>query len=294
MNLNFLPPVPALLDQAHAALGRGDRAAASACLDAALRLAPSCLEAHNLREAHALPGHYGAWMGVRATLSPDDDIFRFFAGHPTSTHPLRDYLADGWRTLNELHRALDLMDRSLFRQTSVLEFASGHGRFTRHLVEALPPGALTVSDIVPGAVDFLRRHWPVEGFDSVADPAALAVGPRHALVFVLSLFSHLPAATWTAWLQRLWDFVAPGGLLVFSTHGLPCVADAGLTLPEEGFLFFASSESQALDAQAYGTTFTAPAWVDRAISGLGPAPCRVVHRPAFFWGRQDAYLVEKA
>lgn len=294
MSPTLPPPVPDLIDRARDALDRGDRATASACLDAALRLAPACLAAHNLREAHALPGHYGAWMGVKAAISPDDDIFRFFAHHPTSAQPLRDYLADGWRSLAELHRALDASGRSLFRQARVLEFASGHGRFTRHLAEVLPPGALTVSDIVPGAVDFLRQHWPVDGFDSCADPARLEAPGRFDLVFVLSLFSHLPASTWTAWLQRLWDLVAPGGVLVFSTHGLRCAEDAGLALPEDGFLFFASSESQALDGQAYGTSFTAPAWVERAIASLGPAPARVLHRPTLFWGRQDAFLVEKA
>ena len=76
--------------------------AAAECLAAVLEMEPDNLLAHNLREKHDLPGCYGRWMGVKAEISSDDDIFKFFAAHPTSRNPLRDYLADGWRTMLEL------------------------------------------------------------------------------------------------------------------------------------------------------------------------------------------------
>ena len=91
-------------------------------------------------------------MGVNCEISPQDDIYRFFDGHPTSINPLRDYLADGWRTLSELMLLLESVDRPLLRVASFLEFASGHGRFTRHLARALGAGKVTVSDVVPSAV----------------------------------------------------------------------------------------------------------------------------------------------
>lgn len=52
----------------------------------------------------------------------------------------------------------------------------------------------------------------------------------------------------------LWDAVAPGGLLVFSTHGVKAAAFDSVALDEEGLAL--SSESNAIDAQEYGTAFT--------------------------------------
>ena len=66
--------------------------------DAAQGDADTRLQAHNLIERHGLPGAFSAWMGVCCEISPRDDIYRFFDGHPTSVNPLRDYFADGWRT----------------------------------------------------------------------------------------------------------------------------------------------------------------------------------------------------
>ena len=48
------------------------------------------LAAHNLIEAHQLPDAFGHWMGLNCAISPQDDIFHFFAGHPTSINPIRD------------------------------------------------------------------------------------------------------------------------------------------------------------------------------------------------------------
>lgn len=286
------PHAAALLEQARRQLAAGDRDGAAVSLAAVIEMEPACLLAHNLREEHCLAGNFSDWTGVNAIISPDDDIFRFFATHPDSRNPLRDYIADGWRTLCELQRSLDRAGRNLYRCSSFLEFACGHGRFTRHLAPALPRGALTVSDVVPGCVDFLRRHWPVDGFDSTADPQAVRIPARYEIVFVLSLFSHLPESTWQAWLRALYGAVEPGGLLVLTTHGEQAARRSGVDLGERGFAFFAASESQALGAQEYGTAFASARFVDEAISAA-TAPAEVLHLPTAFWSYQDAWILRR-
>lgn len=272
------------------AIAQGRWAEASTCLDAALTIDPTCLPAHNLREAHQLPGCFEAWMGVKAHISEDDDIFRFFAGHPTSKNPVRDYLADGWRNLLELESLLDRHGRSLARCNAFLEFASGHGRLTRHLVQRLPAGALTVSDVVPGSVDFLRSHWAVKGFDSALKPDELTWPARYEVVFVLSLFTHLPGSVWAGWIRKLSQALLPGGLLIFSTHGQKCIDQAGVHC-EDGYAFVQSSESQALDAQHYGTTFTTADKVRQLVGdAMGPEQ-GVDLVPSHFWGNQDAVIL---
>ena len=116
---------------------------------------------------------------------------------------------------------------------------------------------------------------------------------RYDLVFVLSLFSHLPRATWSAWLRRLWDAVAPGGVLVFTTHGDFAAQRAGVTLDEQGFHFVGASESTAIDVQEYGTAFTSPGFVQTQIEALVPAPARWSVEPAWFWAHQDAFVLQR-
>jgi SAM-dependent methyltransferase len=284
------PHAAALLEQAEKQLAAGDRDGAAISLAAVLELEPACLPAHNLREAHRLAGNFADWTGVDATIAPDDDIFRFFATHPDSRNPLRDYIADGWRTLCELQRVLDRAGKNLYRCPSLLEFACGHGRFTRHLARALPPGALTVSDVVPGCVAFLREHWGVNGFDSTSDPAALRISGRYDVVFVLSLFSHLPERTWRAWLRTLHGAVAPGGVLVMTTHGEEAARKSGVDWGADGFAFFAASESQALHGTEYGTAFASARFVGQAIAASAPQ-AEFIHIPSAFWSYQDAWIL---
>lgn len=283
----------AALTRGQQCLAAGDRDGAAVALRQAALASVTQLQAHNLIEQHQLDGNFGAITGVRTRIDPQDDVYRYFTGHGTWSSPLRDYLSDGWRTLSELMLLLEAVDRPLLKMDRVLEFAAGHGRFTRHLVKALGAERVTVSDVVPGAVAFSQEAFGVRGFVSSAQPEAVQWPARYDLVFVLSLFSHLPRASWGRWLARLWDAVAPGGLLVFSTHGAEAVARAGVALDEAGFFFTASSESSAIDAQEYGTAFTSEAFVRAQVSALPQPPETVRLTPTWFWNHQDAWVLRR-
>lgn len=283
-----------LLREGEQLLAQGDRTGAAQVLVRARAERDTLLAAHALIEQHDLVGSYRNIMGLDCSISADDDIFRFFMGHASSSNPLRDYLADGWRTLAELLLLLEAVDQPLLKMPSVLEFASGHGRFTRHLVKAVGAGRVTVSDVVGSAVEFARSTFGVQGFVSASVPEQLRMPAQYELVFVLSLFSHLPRATWARWLAQLWAAVAPGGLLVFSTHGTKAAAFDNVQLDAEGFFFAPSSESNAIDAQEYGTTFTSPDFVRVRIQEVCGANALVHDAPVHFWNHQDAWVLRKA
>jgi 2-polyprenyl-3-methyl-5-hydroxy-6-metoxy-1,4-benzoquinol methylase len=120
-------------------------------------------------------------------------------------------------------------------------------------------------------------HWPA----------------RYDVVFALSLFSHLPRTSWGRWLARLLDAVAPGGLLVFSTHGAEAARRQNVTLDGTGFFFAPSSESQAIDAQEYGTAFTDEAFVRAQMAQWAPAAQLLRFAPVWFWHHQDAWVLRK-
>lgn len=280
-----------LIQEALRLIGIHDHIGASEYLKYVLDRDPTNLVAHNLRERHGLAGNFTQWMGVNSQISPVDDIFVFFANHPTSKNPIRDYLADGWRTMVELQEVLDKCGTSIFRCGNFLEFACGHGRFTRHLVKVLKDGQLTVSDVVPGSVDFLRETMGAKGFYSAIDPAALKIEAKYDVIFALSLFTHLPPATWGAWFQTLHAALAPTGLLIFSTHGEKCARLAGLDCSDAQPIFCRSSESSVLDTETYGCTYASIDYVERALRSALGARVSIQSIPDHFWGTQDATAV---
>lgn len=281
------------LAQARTLLERGDLEGAGPLLVEARDAPATRLAAHNLIERRFPTLSYGQWMGCPCEISEADDIYRFFAAHPSSLNPIRDYLADGWRTLAELVLLLEQAGHPLLQARSFLEFASGHGRFTRHLVKALGAQRVVVSDVVADAVAFARDAFGVEGFVSAAVPEDVRWERQHDVVFVLSLFSHLPPATWSRWLRRLYGMVAPGGALVFTTHGAEAVRKQGVALDAEGYFFTPSSESSAIDGQEYGTAFTSEAYVRARIAEHLPGARLLRFSPQHFWHHQDAYVLEK-
>ena len=254
-----------------------------------LALDPANLTAHNALERMHAPQRYSRWMQVNCVIDPRDDIFRFFANHEIAKNPIREYLSDGWRTLSELMLLLEAVDRPLSKTGSVLEFAAGFGRFTRHLVKVLP-GRVTCSDVMPGSVTFLREQFGVESFQSSHDPEQVLAFAKYDLVFVLSMFTHLPTRMWAPWLHALQRTVKPGGLLVFSVHNEDVAKEIGVAFDEEGTHFMNSSESPSIDAETYGTTFTTKKFVDDSVSRVfGTKP--LLYKPQGFWNGQDGVVV---
>jgi len=247
------------------------------------------LETHNARERAAAPEAYGQWMRVNCVIDPRDEIFRFFANHASAGNPYREYLSDGWRTLSELMRFLEELGRPLVHTGSMLEFAAGFGRFTRHLAPILGD-RLTCSDVQLGSADFLAREFGVKSFFSNHDPARVAIPGRHELVFVLSMFTHIPPAMWAPWLRALHAAVAPGGHLVFSVHNERWSREQGVPLGADGTHFITDSESRSLTPETYGTTFTTREFVERTIrQALGREVA--AYREITFWDGQDAVAV---
>jgi SAM-dependent methyltransferase len=283
------------MDNANDLLARADRLAASnpgeaaRCYARVLAIDPANLTAHNALESLDAPQRYGRWMHVNCVIDPRDDIFRFFANHPLSINPIRDYLADGWRTMSELMVLLERLDHPLLKMASVLEFAAGFGRFTRHLARVLP-GCVTCADIQPGSVEFLREQFRVEAFYSSIDPTAARIPGRYDLVLVLSMFTHLPVGRWAGWLKRLHQALRPNGLLLFSVHNEAAATQAGIVFDERGTHFVRSSESPQLGGDEYGTTFTTDVFVASQVEvALGRRP--LAHEHLAFWVAQDAVVV---
>lgn len=231
----------------------------------------------------------GSRPAVDETISEEDEMLLVLRERLGDDRKARmTYLAMG----HDLVRTVEDLARWRFGDrapdTRVLEFAAGHGRNVRHLVRVFAAQNVTVSDIQPDALRFCERQFGVSSFASVHDPAQLTAEGRYELIVVPSLFSHLPDATFGAWIRALHRLLADDGLLVFSVHG------SHLQPPAErapsGITFVAESESRSLDKGEYGTSHVSAAYVGARIAAATGHQSHALIRRGF-WNHQDVFLV---
>jgi len=242
---------------------------------------------------------YAAKWNVLAPVHPKDFIMDFVLNHPgftKSPEAAIDYYFRSGHESSEMFQAVVDKDLELNGSQSVLEFASGYGCVTRHLLKARR-FKLTACDIHQEANDFNATKLEATTMESCAVPEEFdAAGMRYDLVFALSFFSHMPKATWTRWLQALFNVVKPGGYLLFTTHGPTSLrkmfsAVRNVSLDDEGFYFHADSEQKDLETSQYGTTITDNRFVIEQLSKL-PRNCELrLLRAGIWWGHQDLYVL---
>src|SRR5262249_41626784 len=208
-----------------------------------------------------LQNELGLEAPLNTNIHPNDQMFTFVASDRRSEALARSaYLTSGAQQLNIVEQLVQWKFGSFDNLPSLLDFAGGYGRLTRFLVHKMSPDRIWVSDIQADAVAFQQAEFGVHGFVSTADPADLVCDRTFDCIFVASLFSHLPEATFTAWLKKLYSLLKPGGLLAFSLHDesrLP----KGETMPERGIWFGEASEIDTLDTKQYGTSIVSETFV---------------------------------
>lgn len=175
------------------------------------------------------------------------------------------------------------------RPRRMLDFASGYGRLTRLLVHEHLADEVTVSDILEGGMVFQAEQFGVRTILSKTDPQQFVAPERYDLIFVASLFTHLPPATFTSWLRRLAELLAPEGLLIFSVHDESLSPDKAV----DGIAFESHSESRVLDVEEYGSTWVTEEYVRGQVSQIGEGwACVRMPRALSDW--QDVYVISPA
>lgn len=168
---------------------------------------------------------------------------------------------------------------------TMLDFASGYGRLTRFLVHEHLADDVTVSDILEGGMEFQAAQFGVKTILSTTRPEDFPSTGRYDLIFVASLFTHLPAAAFTAWLRKLATLLEPEGLLIFSVHD-----ESIAPVAVDGIAFESYSESRVLDANEYGSTWVTEKYVRDQVAAIDPGfACVRLPRALSDW--QDVYVI---
>jgi SAM-dependent methyltransferase len=238
-----------------------------------------------------------ARYSVSAEIHEGDQLLPFLLHHPAFPEPAQAidyYFSDGAESAKKL-REVVTRNTAYPRHgaLSLLEFASGYGMVTRHLAHELIGAEIVSCDIHDHAVDFINDILHSRAVGSRHVPEELTLDAVFDVVFALSFFSHMPEATFGRWLKALFGVVRPGGILVFTTHGLASVKNFGdIVLSDNGFAFIASSEQDDLDVAEYGSSIATPDYVIGEVYRTIRAPIREYKR-AYWWGHQDLYVLAK-
>ncbi len=140
------------------------------------------------------------------------------------------FLESGRRGADSIARAAERNGRPLESLRSLLDFGCGCGRVIRHWqdLELAAHG----SDYNEKLVEWCRAHLPFGTFTTNAlVPPLPYENESFELEYALSVFTHLPEELQLPWLDDLRRVLAPGGLLLVTTHGEAYLGD--LTGPEE-------------------------------------------------------------
>jgi SAM-dependent methyltransferase len=173
---------------------------------------------------------------------------------------------------------------------SLLDFAAGYGRATRFLARRLASTTVTAAEIDPAALAFQAKALGVPTLLSPPDADAFDPARGFDAVVASSFFSHLSESRFGSWLGKLWDVVRPGGLLVFSTHGRALLSESADWSRE--IVFRATSETDRLDPDAYGTSWVTPEFVAAsARRSCAGGSFQVV--PFGLDGRQDLFAIAR-
>lgn len=232
--------------------------------------------------------------GVSPAIHPEDHIYNFVMQHPSFTTDaarVKYYFRDGAHSARTLNHVVDqhLPHR---RRLDLLEFASGYGCVSRHLVK-MDRFDTDCCDIHEQAMDFLRGEIGAKPVLSASLPAQLVLPRSYDVVFALSFFSHVPRRTWTPWLERLVQAVRPGGIIIFTTQGMASRMHFGYPeIPDSGFWFLASSEQIDLSTEDYGQTIVTPAFVQGEIAQLPDVELLDVDE-GYWWSHQDLYVLRR-
>ncbi|MGQ0444083.1 MAG: class I SAM-dependent methyltransferase [Beijerinckiaceae bacterium] len=102
---------------------------------------------------------------------------------------------------------------------SIMDFGCGHGRVLRWLRAAYPDAAIVGTDLDDDGTQFCAKTFGSQPLPSFCDFDQINPDRKFDLIFAGSVITHLPERSSKALMNKFIDWLNPGGVAVFSTHG---------------------------------------------------------------------------
>jgi SAM-dependent methyltransferase len=127
------------------------------------------------------------------------------------------YFTSGEDAFRAIRRGLEAA--GIHSPGRALDLPCGHGRVMRHMRAAWPDAGIVASELMPDGVEFCARTFGAEPVLSREPLWDADIGDGYDLIWSGSLLTHFPADAWEPTLRHFASALAPGGILIFTTHG---------------------------------------------------------------------------
>ena len=141
----------------------------------------------------------------------------------TSLSMLRDLFSHkkqyNFNHLQKFESVLNKNGHSLWQFKSILDFACGYGRLSKHLFDLVPDAKIYGCDIQSKLVSLCQRKYPNGHFiaNEVAPPLDFE-DSHFDFIFSYSAFTHFSETNHAAWLKELARTLKPGGVMLHTIH----------------------------------------------------------------------------
>jgi SAM-dependent methyltransferase len=215
------------------------------------------------------------------------------------------YARSGLSALANIKRSLDAVGRGFGDVEACLDMPSGYGRVLRWLCAYIAPAKITACEINRSMVKFCQAEFGVKGLSSQHVFHEIRFPEFYDLIWVGSLLTHLPDDLCLDLVRTLGGQLQPGGLLIFTTHGLDTLQRPGLAhyIPEQAGSEHEVQETVQRDGVAfvpypnaaeYGVTFHDPQYVEQMVAQQFGKALRLVRYASRAWDtHQDVWAFQR-
>jgi SAM-dependent methyltransferase len=174
------------------------------------------------------------------------------------------------------------LERTNLKQPqTILDLPCGGGRVMRFLVHRFPQSEITACELAPGTVEFCARAFGARPASSSPKLDGVSLGRKFDLIWCGSLVTHLNESGISALLRLFKRHLAPGGLVIFTTHG--DFVDRRILTPDFDYgLDPKQIERIGIDYQKtgygfqeypgqqdYGVSLSSPTWIRSRVRDVG-------------------------
>jgi SAM-dependent methyltransferase len=245
----------------------------------------------------------GSYMGARHIPALASRAhYNDFMLSSTSADHVASYRRGAVEFVGILSRSLRDAGREWRDIEACLEIGCGYGRIVRELRREIPPSAISVCDVIDEGTCFTAAEFGVRRV-----PVVEAMGPEYNcsfdLIYLLSVYTHLPTHLIENNLARVSALLKPNGVLVFSTHGKQSAEMAEIyeqywldkeklnaELERTGFFY----ERYPYYYAEYGLTWIVTDEVKKMVANAAPTLDFVAHHPLAVDAHQDVFVYRRA